>query len=170
MIFVVTGSQGSFDRLINVVDDWAERAGRDDVFAQLSESSEPRHIAWKRYITPEEFQDRVDDADLVISHAGMGTILSALTTNTPVIVMPRRAHLGEQRSDHQMATAKQLREVAGLPVAFDEQELRAALENIEELLEPRARIERSSLGDLRSVVRGFLLDAARSHQAKRRRR
>ena len=57
----------------------------------------------------------------------MGTILSALRYEKPILVMPRRASLGEQRNDHQLATARRLHEAGKVSVAFDEVELAASL-------------------------------------------
>ncbi|MDH3707466.1 MAG: glycosyl transferase family 28, partial [Acidimicrobiia bacterium] len=85
------------------------------------------------FLSPGEFRRRVADAELVISHAGMGTILTALECETPILVMPRLASQGEQRNDHQVDTANRLREVAGIPVAADERELASRLSRLDEI-------------------------------------
>lgn len=36
----------------------------------------------------------------------MGSIITALSNRVPLVIMPRIAHLGEHRNDHQLATAK----------------------------------------------------------------
>ena len=46
----------------------------------------------------------MDAAAAIVAHAGMGTILTALETGKRLLVMPRRAALGEHRNDHQLAT------------------------------------------------------------------
>ena len=51
----------------------------------------------------------------------------------PIIVMPRRADLKEHRSDHQMATVKQLAGQGRVIAAWDETELLVQLENLDEL-------------------------------------
>lgn len=70
---------------------------------------------------------------MIVAHAGMGTILSALRYGKPILVMPRRASLGEQRNEHQLATASHLARLGKVTVAMDEQELRARLDRFEEL-------------------------------------
>ena len=59
----------------------------------------------------------------MIAHAGMGSIITALELGKPIMVMPRRASLGEHRNDHQVATAKRFAEQGRIMVAFNEKEL-----------------------------------------------
>jgi UDP-N-acetylglucosamine transferase subunit ALG13 len=124
MIFVTVGTQGQFDRLIRTVDEWAGTNERSDVFAQTGPSDyRPVHISNERFIDPAEFRKRVESASLVIAHAGMGSIITALELGKQIIVMPRRANLGEHRNDHQVATAKRFAEQGRIMVAFSEEEL-----------------------------------------------
>ena len=107
MIYVTVGSQLPFDRLVRAVDVWADRERRSDVFAQIGRTSYvPTAIEWTYFLVPEESEAYIDRADLVVSHAGMGTILKALEYRTPIIVFPRLALFGEAVSDHQVATAR----------------------------------------------------------------
>ena len=124
-IFVTVGTELPFDRLVHAVDRWADLSGRArEVFAQTGETRDPPlHISWAPYLEPAEFQRRFEQADLIIAHAGMGTILASLQGRRPLLVMPRRAALGEQRNDHQLATARRLGGRGFVDVAFDEQEL-----------------------------------------------
>ena len=79
MIFVTVGAQMPFDRLVQAVDEWAGARSRSDVFAQIgSEGIPPSNIEFTRFLEAAEFKRRIREADVVISHAGMGTILSAL--------------------------------------------------------------------------------------------
>jgi UDP-N-acetylglucosamine transferase subunit ALG13 len=129
MIFVTVGTQLSFDRLVRTVDEWAGRTHRRDVFAQVGPSKlSPRHLEWARFVAPADFRRRIQQAELVISHAGMGCILTALELARPILVMPRRAALGEQRNDHQLATAERLGGLGRVAVAMDEAELARWLE------------------------------------------
>jgi UDP-N-acetylglucosamine transferase subunit ALG13 len=131
MIFVTVGTQGHFDRLIRTVDVWAGLRGRTDVFAQTGPSKyRPIHIGHKPFIGPVEFRKQVEKASLVVAHAGMGSIITALELGKRIIVMPRRADLGEQRNDHQMATAKRFAEQSRIVVAVGEQELLELLDQL----------------------------------------
>lgn len=134
MIFVTVGGQLPFDRLVHTVDRWAMEQGHQDVFAQIGASENPpQHIRWQRFVSPSEFRVMARDADVIIAHAGMGSILTAIELEKPIIVMPRRAHLGEHRSDHQWATVKRLGDEVAIEVAEDEAVLLERLGRLEKL-------------------------------------
>jgi UDP-N-acetylglucosamine transferase subunit ALG13/glycosyltransferase involved in cell wall biosynthesis len=124
MIFVTVGAQIPFDRLVRAVDQWAARNGRDDVFAQIGEGGwQPEYIEWSAKLSPIEFRERMKRADIIVAHAGMGSILSALELGKPILVMPRRGELNETRNDHQLATAQRFCASRKVTVAMDESEL-----------------------------------------------
>ena len=77
---------------------------------------------------PEDFASRMEWADVVVSHAGMGTILSALVAGIPLVLMPRRGAWQETRNDHQVATVERFADRSGVVAVEDESELIAALE------------------------------------------
>jgi len=63
----------------------------------------------------------------VVAHAGMGTILTSLRFCRPLVLLPRKAALGEHRTDHQAATAHRLQHLAGVRVAWETVQLPALL-------------------------------------------
>ncbi|MEM8698303.1 MAG: glycosyltransferase [Pseudomonadota bacterium] len=131
MIFLTVGTQLPFDRLVTAVDDWAGATGQQ-VFGQISdlgpENYRPRHIEWVARLAPEEFEARYEAAPAVVAHAGMGTIIGALTRGKPLLIMPRRADLGEQRNDHQIATADRFGTRPGIAVANEAEDVAPALD------------------------------------------
>jgi UDP-N-acetylglucosamine transferase subunit ALG13 len=134
MIFVTVGTDLPFDRMMRVVDDWARTRGRRDVFAQIGEGGwEPEHIEFTHFLQPPDFKRRFDEASLIISHAGMGTILTALLHGKPILVMPKRASLGEHRSEHQVATARRMAELGMVHMADDEESLRDWLDRLDSI-------------------------------------
>ena len=156
MIFVTVGTDLPFDRMLRVIDQWAEERSRSDVFAQIGEGGwEPRHIPFRHFLQPPEFREKFAAARLVISHAGMGTILTALHHGKPILVMPKRASLGEHRNEHQLATAHKMREIAGVNVAFDESELREQLDHLDQLAAPKP-IGRTASPELIRGLREFI--------------
>ncbi len=134
VIFVTVGAQMPFDRLVKAVDGWASSRGRGDVFAQIGPTNYyPSNIQWTKFMDSEEFKHRCETAKVIVAHAGTGSIITALQLGKPILVMPRRASLRETRNDHQVATAKQFRRFPSVVVAWDETELSAKLEKIEDL-------------------------------------
>ena len=107
-------------------------------------------------LDPSDFKERCRDADFIISHAGMGTIITALTFQTPAVMMPRRAHLGEMRNDHQVATAEQFTGRGALHFAMEAEDLHEACDRL-------MAADRSAGGeDLSAFAAPSLIDALRA--------
>jgi UDP-N-acetylglucosamine transferase subunit ALG13 len=156
MIFVTVGTELPFDRMVKVVDEWAARTGRRDVFAQLGQTEwQPSAMAFCKFLEPDEFAARFADASIIISHAGTGTILSALHAGKPILVVPRLASLGEHRNEHQLATAHWMQEMGKVAVALDEAELRVRLSQIDDL-GARDKIEPFAGPELTETIRRFI--------------
>jgi UDP-N-acetylglucosamine transferase subunit ALG13 len=156
MIFVTVGTQGQFDRLIRTVDEWAGLRARTDVFAQTGPSSyRTQHIRAEPFIDPAEFRKRVESASLVVAHAGMGSIISALELGKQIVVMPRRASLGEHRNDHQVASAKRFCQQGRIIVALNEKELLDKLDQLE-FVDPAQRLGAHASSDLIDTIRTFI--------------
>lgn len=163
MIFCAVGTQLPFDRLAESLDQWCAESGRGkEVFGQVGKLGaghyRPQHFQWQPRIEPDEFSRRIETADVIVSHAGMGTIITALYLQKPIIIMARRAHLGEQRNDHQFATLKRFKERPGVHAVETSEELAEALDHL--LIEGREAggIETSRFADerLTSMLRDFI--------------
>lgn len=128
MIFVTVGTQLGFDRLVRAVDLWAADNPGTELFVQIGRGSyRPRYCPSEEFTDPQRWDALFQQAEEVVSHAGMGTILKSLDHSKPLIVMPRLASLGEHRNDHQCATARRFRETPGIRVVNDARELHEAL-------------------------------------------
>ena len=155
MIFLTVGTQVPFDRLVRVVDEWAGKTGRE-VFGQIGHGDYvPRHMLCVPSLDPSAYQERFAAAQAVIAHAGMGTILTALQHAKPLVVMPRRASLGEHRNEHQLATARRFRERGLVRVAMDASELLDHLERVDDWA-PLGKIGASASSELLDTIRRFL--------------
>lgn len=102
-IFVMFGTQDKrFDRLLNAI--LASKFIKDnDVYVQLGYTKgEYEGIHCQEYYSEEELMHQIDIADLIITHAGVGAIVSALKLKKRVIVVPRLGEFKEQNNDHQV--------------------------------------------------------------------
>lgn len=124
MIFATIGTQAPFDRFVRMVDEIAAGLNEEVIVQTIGTHYEPKNIRVVDFLPPDEFNEVFGRARMVIAHAGMGTILSALTQQKPLIIVPRLASLGEHRNDHQMATAMRLHELGLVHVAYDMAQLR----------------------------------------------
>ena len=128
VILVTVGTQLGFDRLIKAVDEIALTLP-NKVVAQIGRGDYvPKNMECERDLAPVEFDRLMASASLIVSHAGIGTVLTAQKMRKPIILVPRRADLGEHRNDHQIATAKQLTDRDGILVVYELQLLADSIE------------------------------------------
>ena len=105
MIFVTVGSRFyPFNRLFQKLDElYDEGKLTEPMFAQVGASTyEPRNYEWTNFVTPEEFDQRIESADIVVSHGASGSIMKALNAEKKVIVVTRLEKYGEHINDHQL--------------------------------------------------------------------
>lgn len=155
VIFVTVGTQKPFDRMVAAVDAWAKSRGREDVFAQIGAGAEPKHIRFARYLSPEDFNRQLEQADAIVAHAGMGTILSALSLGKLVLVLPRQASLGEHRNEHQLATTARFEALGKVIAVWEAEQLPVALDKLGSAAE-QERLGQFASPELLDRLRGFL--------------
>ena len=121
MILVTVGTQLPFPRLLAAMDALAPSLDGEEVIAQAGPDPAPRpNLDLRSHLPAAAFDRLAAVARLIVGHAGIGTVLTAAAHGRPLIVMPRRAALGEHRNEHQLATAKRLEGRPGLAVAWTE--------------------------------------------------
>jgi UDP-N-acetylglucosamine transferase subunit ALG13 len=157
LIFVTVGAQMPFDRLVGWVDDWALANDRGDVVAQIGPTGfVPRRLRVLPFLDPPEFRRTMEAADVIVSHAGMGTILTALELGKPILVVPRLGRQGETRNDHQVATADRFAADGLVCVAATPEELALRLRELEAGTGVRARISSRADDALLARIRAFV--------------
>ncbi|NBZ89186.1 glycosyltransferase [Stagnihabitans tardus] len=128
MIFATVGTQLPFDRLLLALDTWAAMHRDVPVLAQTGASDTTyAHLTCQNFMDQRRYADCVAEARVIVSHAGMGSILTAIEAGKPVILMPRRADLGEHRNDHQRDTAAEMAALSNVTVVEDSTALCQAL-------------------------------------------
>ncbi len=124
MIFLTVGTQLPFDRLVLAMDAWAAAHSNEEVHAQIGPSKlQPRHLSWQHFLPPDEVEALTSASRLVVAHAGMGSVLTSLRFCRPLVLLPRKASLGEHRNEHQLATAQRLADTTGVRIAWEVEDL-----------------------------------------------
>ena len=155
MIFVTTGTCDPFDRLLQVVD--CLGAGERLVVQHGVSPVRPRGAHCVAFLAYDELVAVVREARVVVTHAGVGSVLTALANGKRPIVVPRLAAQGDAIDDHQLEFA---RKIAGLGLV-------TLLEDPSDL--PRLLASASSSGPPRAIspdrrlvseLRAYLADVA----------
>jgi UDP-N-acetylglucosamine transferase subunit ALG13 len=128
LIFVTVGSNEPFDRLVKAMDEWSAELGYGDIFGQIGEGRyEPTHFPFVRTLTPHAYHDKLDAATIVVSHVGSGTIIGAVHSGKPMVLLPRRVDYHEVRNSHQLDSAHRLIGQPGIFIADQTADLPACI-------------------------------------------
>lgn len=111
MIFVTLGThEQPFDRALDLV---IALARRDSVLVQHG-ATRPRPglsgVEWSEYLDWAPLTARMRDADVVVTHAGVGSAVTAIRAGKKPVLVPRLARYGEHVDDHQLQLAERLAE------------------------------------------------------------
>lgn len=108
-VVAVIGTKGPFPRLTEALAAWSARHDRV-VWMQYGEGTLPvgPRVAGASRIPRAELIAQLDRAEVVVVHAGTGTIRDALALGHVPVVVPRRAAHGEHVNDHQVEIAAAL--------------------------------------------------------------
>ena len=143
MIFVTVGSQKfQFNRLLKKMDELVEKKEiKEKVFAQIGVSDYiPKNYEYKDYLTQDEFNEKIEEADLIITHAGTGVIVNSLKKGKKVIGVPRLAKYGEHVDDHQIQLLEE----------FEKLNLIIACKDIEQLAIDIKRLDKTKFNKFES--------------------
>lgn len=108
MILVTLGTQDKkFYRLLEEIDNLLlQKKIKDKVIVQAGSSSNYKSKSKKmqifNLIPMDEFDKLIKDCNLLITHGGVGTILSGLKNKKKIIAVPRLAKYKEHVNNHQL--------------------------------------------------------------------
>lgn len=158
-ILVTCGTQFPFDRLMSMVVSWAAKNPlvADEIYCQVGPSGRSvKPIASSDFLSPDKYDEITSQADVIVAHAGIGSILSAYEKNIPIIIMPRKSELGEHRNNHQASTSREFLKRKGVYVVDSEKELHHFLEIRKELEKPGSTMPESLMvNKIRSFIKGI---------------
>ena len=126
MILVTTGaSQFPFDRLLRTVDGLP---GDERIVVQHGCSTvTPARAECVGFLPMPELAGHVRAARVVVTHAGVGSILLCLSNGRSPIVVPRLRRHGETVDDHQLECARRFADAGLVTLLEDPAQLGAAL-------------------------------------------
>lgn len=127
MIFCTIGTQASFDRFVKIIDEVASEIDEEIIVQAIKCNYKPTTVKLVGFLSPDNYNEIFRSARLIVAHAGMGTIISAMHQSKSIIIFPRIAKLGEHRNEHQLATAEKMKALGYVYVAQNANELKLLL-------------------------------------------
>lgn len=136
-VLITIGSmvEKKFTRLFHIIDELCKEQILDGhkVLAQVGfDNYESSYYKTFDLIPDEEFKQIIEESDLVISHAGTGTVTSCLKKGKKVIVFPRLATFDEHYDNHQLELAELFSKGNYVLCANDKDELVKCIKNLNE--------------------------------------
>ncbi len=159
MIFLTVGTEKyPFDRLIRTLDEAVLRGDIcDEIFCQKGGSGYvPENFNTESFISFAKMVDTIKKADVVVSHAGVGTVILCLTLGKVPVIFPRRSEFYEHLDDHQLEFSEKMASNGQALVAEDEKELVEKIKFYDSLLAKLRRDTGKAKKDLMTHLRGYI--------------
>ena len=135
MTLIILGTQDkTFPRLLKAIEREIKKGNiKDKVIVQAGQTKyESKNMEIFDFIEMNKFNSLLKEADLVITHGGVGTILSAIRLNKKVIAVPRLKKYMEHENDHQIQIVKEFDKLGYIKACLNLKKLDKILEEIKD--------------------------------------
>ena len=156
MILVLLGTQNnSFHRLLQEVQKNIDNGNiKEEVVTQKGYTKfESKDMKLYDKIPTDEIKKLIDKADIVITHGGVGSIITSITKEKKVIAVPRLKKYKEHINDHQLDIVNSFDEMGYIIGISKVEELGEALERIKDF-KPKKYIQNT--GNILKIVEDFI--------------
>lgn len=156
MILVLLGTQNNdFTRLLEAVqENINNKTINEEVIVQAGFTKfDSKDMKIFSLIDKEKIGKLQDKADLIISHGGVGSIVSSLEKGKKVIVVPRLKKYGEHVNNHQIQIAKKFSKDGYVKSVINEKDLGKAIQSMADF-EPK-KYERQETNII-SIIENYI--------------
>lgn len=139
MILVMLGTQNnSFYRLLKEIDKLIDKKIiKEEVVVQAGYTKyDSKNMKILDFIPREELEKLEKNANYIITHGGVGSIITSLQKNKKVIAIPRLHQYGEHVNDHQKEIVNKFNETGNIIGIERVEELENAIKMVEKF-EPK---------------------------------
>ena len=113
MIFITLGTQScDFSRCMKMAEEWAIKYNiKEPIIAQTGYTSyKPAGFKCFDFVSENDYQQYIEEAGVVISHAGTGALFSSIKKGKKIIAVARLQKHGEMVDNHQTEIVRKLTE------------------------------------------------------------
>lgn len=159
MIFVTVGThEQQFDRLIKYVD---ELNLLEEVIIQRGYSDYiPRNCRAEKLLPYEKMKQYTEQARIVITHGGPGSIMMPLQMGKIPIVVPRQKKFGEHVNDHQVEFVQKISGTTDIIPVYDIEKLEDIIRDYDRIASGSAEVKSNNARfnrRLEEIVEGLFL-------------
>lgn len=135
MIFVTIGTHSvGFERLVTKMDEIAGQIDEEVIIQIGSTRFKPKHAKYFDFSEESEILKYLKQARIVVTHAGAGSVLNALSFAKKIILFPRLKKYGECYDDQQLELCRVLSERRQVIVVYDAEDLGSAIDNADSIV------------------------------------
>ena len=133
MTLVILGTQDKeFKRLLKMVESQVKKGNLKDVVVQAGQTTyKSNYMEVFDFIPMTKFNKFIKEADLVITHGGVGSIITALKNDKKVIAIARLSKYEEHENDHQLQIVEEFTHLGYILSCKNEKELEKNLEKLD---------------------------------------
>ena len=158
MIFVMLGTQNnSFHRLLEKIDKLLnKKIIQEEVIVQAGYTEyKPQNKNMKiiDFMPREELDELEQNASFIITHGGVGSIITSLEKGKKVIAVPRLHEYGEHVNNHQTEIVEKFQKDGNIIGIKSLEELEEAIKKIKEF-EPKPYIENNK--KMLEIIENFI--------------
>lgn len=133
MTLVILGTQDKeFTRMIKMVEKQVKNGNLKDVIVQAGLTkykSDCMQIF--DLISMRKFNKLIKESDFIITHGGVGSILTSLQNNKKVIAIPRLSKYKEHENDHQLQIVEEFTKLGYILSCNNDKQLEEAIINLD---------------------------------------
>lgn len=151
MIFVTLGTQDKpFNRLLDIIQKEIENGNiKEEVVVQVGCTKfKSKDMKIFDLVSIEKFEELMNKCDLLITHGGVGSIVSGLNHDKKVIAVARLAKYGEHVNDHQKQIVDNFNESGYIIGLDDVNDLNEALEKVKNFKPKKFKSNRDKMVEL----------------------
>lgn len=148
MILVLLGTQNnSFKRLLEAIQhNIDKKVITDEVIVQAGFTKfESKDMKILDLIDKEELSKLQDEADLIITHGGVGSIISSLKKGKKVIVVPRLKKYDEHVNNHQLQIARRFEQEGYVKCAINLKNLEKVIKSMNKFIPMKYESDESNV-------------------------
>ena len=156
MILVMLGTQNnSFHRLLEEIDRLIEIGKiNDEVIVQAGYTKyKSQNMKIVDFVSNDEIEKLEQQADCIITHGGVGSIIGSIEKDKKVIAVPRLGKYNEHVNDHQVEIIESFNEKGYIIGLHDVSELGEALDKVKNFI-PQKYVKNT--GKILKIVEDFI--------------
>ncbi len=156
MILIMLGTQNnSFHRILEEVDRLIDsNIIKEEVIAQTGYTKyKSRNIKTIDFMPNEELEKLEQQANYIITHGGVGSIISSIEKGKKVIAVPRLKQFGEHVNDHQLDIVQSFDKMGYIIGIASISQLEEAIEKIK-TFQPKKYIQNT--GNIIKIISEFI--------------